>query len=172
MGGYAERMPPHSTHTEEFKRGMATHYLIEHKRKREFKVSNRVDGLTLEELRKRGCGTTYDRSTGVWTVSSGVPFGTLVTRSEWREHRLLFPKGCAAVFLIRVLPIAGVVVAAALKMGILTGAIWALGIVVLGSCVFPDSNPKGRGRLLAIGAALFGLGWLVYALGWSGDLHR
>ena len=44
--------------------------------------------LTLYELERRGCKLVLDSKKGLYTITSPIPFGRLLTKAEWRQDRL------------------------------------------------------------------------------------
>ena len=152
--------------SDEFLRGMALHYLKEHKSDLSFRA--RLDSPTIDALKVRGCNIDGPDNDGVHTVRLHTPFGELVTTSEWRESRfeLLSAIGFFAIF--KGGSIAVFALALYLKMGNGTAALWFWGWLCISGTLFPAALRKERFLGLAVAAAFFLLGWLVHAFGWSG----
>jgi hypothetical protein len=85
-------------HSEDFQRDFASHLLKEHRRETQFQIRN-ITVLTLYLLEERGCEVILDSKKGLYTISSPVPFGCLVTETEWRQDRFAVLKGMAFTLL-------------------------------------------------------------------------
>jgi hypothetical protein len=158
-------MKPVDVHSEEFQRGMALHYLKEHKREKQF-----WSGLaqpTIDELKTRGCEVVLEREHGIYTVSSPVPFGRLVSPAEWKQDRFELLHGCGLFLMWKLGFVAVIGLAVSLHMGQLTSAIWCFGWLCIYSVASPETERRDKLVWLAAGLSLFGAGIAVNLLGWS-----
>ena len=152
-------------HSDEFQRGMALHYLKQHKGDKQFQVNTSISQTTLDELKTRGCNVALESSAGLYTISLDVPFRELVTNAEWKQDRLELLQGIGLFVLTKGGYIAVIALAVTLNMGLHVLAIWVWGWVLLSSAAFPDCRTRHRPRYVMGGLALFGVGVVVRLLG-------
>ena len=156
-------------HSDEFQRGMAVHHLREHKKEKKFQVNTSVSQTTLDELKTRGCTVALESAAGLYTISSTVPFGELVTSAEWKQDRLELLQGIGFFILTKGGFIAVIALAVSLHMGFLTAAIWFWVWLFLSGVAFPDSDRRQKITGVVVGLSLFAAGFAVHLLGWSGS---
>ncbi len=155
-------------HSDEFQRGMALHHLKEHKREKQFQVNASVSQTMLDELKARGCNVAFESTAGLYTISSSVPFGELVTSAEWKQDHLELLQGIGLFILAKGGYIAVIALAVSLNMGFLTAAIWFWAWLFLSGAAFPDAERREKINGVIIGLSLFAAGIAVKLLGWSG----
>lgn len=176
-------MVPVDRNSSEFQRDMALHYLDEHRNALAFRL--RLSEDTAAALRERGCLVSRPDSDGVFTVTSTVPFGQLMTSGEKRARRLEIVGGIFSVIFffggIRVVYVGALY----LGMGEGTATLWFLGWFGLSGIVFnllrckspsvdlkSEAHSDERSILLystLIVLLFFGAGVLVHLVGWSGN---
>lgn len=161
-------MSTFNVHSEEFQRSMAVNHLKEHKREKRFQVNTSVSQTTLDEFKVRGCEVVLESAAGLYTISSPVPFGELVTSAEWKQNRLELLHGIGLFILTKGGYIGVIALAVSLNMGFLTAAIWFWAWLFLGGAAFPDSERREKITGVIIGLLLFGAGIAAKLLGWSG----
>lgn len=142
---------------------MALHYLMSKKRDRTF--SARLSSYAIVALRERGC-VVSEPTGGVHTVTSSVPFGQLVTKSEWSVSRKELAKAVGIFLFFKSGVIVVAIAALKLSAGKGTMALWFFGWLALSGTLLPEARGQ-RHYGVAAACAFFLLGWLVCALGWS-----
>lgn len=176
-------MEPVDRNSSEFQRDMTLHFLDEHRNALTFR--SRLSEDTAAALRERGCLVSLPDSDGVYTVTSTVPFGRLMTSGEKRARRLEIVGGIGYAILffggVRVVYVGALY----LGMGEGTATLWVLGWFGLSGIVFnllrsklpsvdlkDEAHSDERSILLysiVIVLLFFGAGVLVHLVGWSGN---
>lgn len=158
-------MKPVDIHSDEFQREMALHYLKAHKRDTEFRAG--LSQPTIDELKKRGCDVVLEPAHGIYTVSSPIPFGRLVTPAEWKKERSELLQGCGLFLMWKLGFVAVIAFAFSFHMGLLTTVIWCIGWLCLFGAASPETERRDKFAFLVAGLSLFGVGIVVNLLGWS-----
>jgi hypothetical protein len=153
------------TNSDDSHRDFALQLLKQHRRETQFQVHT-INILTVYELEERGCKVVFDYSNkGLDMVSSPIPFGQLVTKTEWREHRWGGFRGFLGGFGLFLLLFTGYLAVVVLAVSLKNGW-WSCGLLLLGAAVFHDSATiRERIIFLLIGVLLFGIGLVAKLLG-------